>query len=290
MNDIILPMKVHAVKLEYRRLMLENMPHGHFAVKKGVWNVVITYDPDQPKYNTRYPRTLYVSSKLGRKYTEIINNYLKIKSEYELLLASWKSLYNVAPPRIRFPIKQFSDPHGMNNDFFNRQPEHCGKYIPDNPTESEFGELKSKNELMGADILKLMDIPFKYETKVTFVETNETINPDYLINFYEIDRCAYLEILGMNDKGDYSMRTASKINGFSRSGYRPGREVIYVLLYDKANFDRDYFVSQVLSAFNDMIPDSALVWDTKPVYSIKTPSSDESWGNPTLGDSTAPAC
>ena len=29
MNDIVYPMKVHAVKLEYRRLMLEKMPHGY---------------------------------------------------------------------------------------------------------------------------------------------------------------------------------------------------------------------------------------------------------------------
>ena len=114
---------------------------------------------------------------------------------------------------------------------------------------------------MGSDILKLMDIPFKYETEVTFVETKETINPDYLINFYEIDRCAYLEILGMNDKLDYSIRTASKINGFSRDVYRPGREVIYVVLYDKSNFDRDYFIGEILSAFNNMIPDDALIWN-----------------------------
>ena len=81
-----------------------------------------------------------------------------------------------------------------------------------------------------------------------------------MINFFEIDRCAYLEILGMNDKVDYSVRTAAKMNSFSKDTYRPGREVIYVILYDKANFDEDYFVSQILTAFNNMIPDSALVW------------------------------
>ena len=86
--------------------------------------------------------------------------------------------------------------------------------------------------------------------------------PDYLINFFEIDRCSYLEILGMNDRYDYSVKTATKINSFSKDQYRPGREVIYVLLYDKANFDEDYFVSQVLTAFDTMIPDNAIVWKT----------------------------
>ena len=28
-------------------------------------------------------------------------------------------------------------------------------------------------------------------------------------------------------------------------------------------FDSEYFISQVLSAFNDMIPDSALIWDSE---------------------------
>ena len=69
---------------------------------------------------------------------------------------------------------------------------------------------------MGADLLDLMDIPFKYETAVALPAIDETINPDYLVNFYEIDRCAYLEILGMNDKVDYSLRTATKVTGFSK--------------------------------------------------------------------------
>ena len=62
-------------------------------------------------------------------------------------------------------------------------------------------------------------------------------------------------------KVDYSLRTATKITGFSRETYRPGKEVIYIHIYDRQNFDRDYFVSQVLSAFNDMIPDEALDWE-----------------------------
>ena len=149
----------------------------------------------------------------------------------------------------------------MNNDYYNECQAKLGKYTSDNPTMSEHGDLKSKNELMGLDLLKEMGIPFKYETEIYLAAINETINPDCLLNFYEIDRCAYLEILGMNDKIEYYVKTCNKIYGFSKENYRPGREVIYVILYDKHNFDKEYFVSQVLSAFNDMIPDDALVWE-----------------------------
>ena len=260
MNRITYPMKVHAVKLEYRRLLLKAMPHGYFRIIKGIKNVVISFDPENSKCTPNHPRTLRVSSKLGKKYSEIIINYQKIKSEYEDLLNSWHSTYSFAPPRVRFPIKQFYDPHGMNNSFFNNQPACLGKYVPDNPTVSDHGTLKSKNEQFGADLLKLMGIPFKYETEVYLASIEDTINPDYLVNFYEIDRCAYVELLGMNDKIYYSIRASTKITGFSKEKYRPGREVIYVHVYDKNNFDEDYFVSQVLTAFNDMIPDDALIW------------------------------
>lgn len=261
MERIILPMKVHAVKLEYRRLMIDKLIQGYFCIKRGRKTVAITHDPEYPQYSPRHPRLLSISSKLGKKYSEKINRYLKVKSEYDSLLDSWNATYNFAPPRVKFPITQFYDPHVMNNAYYNNKSGCLGRYVPENPTFSEDGELKSKNELMGAELLHQMGIPFKYETELYIEETDERINPDYLVNFYEIDRCSYLEVLGMNDKGDYSVRTSSKINSYSKGKYRPGREVIYVHLYDKYNFDSVYFVQQVLTAFDSMIPDSSLEWN-----------------------------
>ena len=246
MDKIFLPIKVHAVKLEYLRLKLEKMPHGYFNRRRGQSVVVVTYEPDNPKCSSKRPRIFFTSTKRGKLYTEIINGYLNIKKEFDYLLTRWNSTYCFAPPRVKFPIKQFHDP------------------------------------LMAATALKQMDIPFKYETELYIEETDEKINPDFLINFFEIDRCSYLEVLGMNDKGDYAVRTSAKINSYSRGEYRPGREVIYVLMYDKYNFDEVYFIQQVLSAFDSMIPDSALEWG-KDFFSIQLSSSDESCGNTTLG-------
>ena len=262
MNEIILPMKVHAVKLEYKRQMLMKIPHGYFRYVKGIKTVVINYDPDNASINSVRPRRLRVTSKLGRKYSELITSYSNLMAEYTDLLKDWNLKYRINPPKVNFPIKQYYDPHIMNNRFFAEQAECQGSYSSDKPTISEHGVLKSKNEQFGADLLKQLDIPFKYETSVYIDAIKDTINPDYLVNFYEIDRCAYLEILGLNDKIEYSMRTAKKIYGFSKEKYRPGHEVIYVMLYDKQNFDEDYFVSEVLSAFNNLIPDKALIWDS----------------------------
>ena len=262
MKKVFFPMKVHAVKLEYRRLILEKSVRGYFKVKNGRQYVYITRDPTVPSCDVNHPRKLLVTSKRGKMYSDLINESLSIKAEYDSLLQSWNSIYNFAPPRIKFPIKQFADPHEMNNDYFLRQRDCLGKYTPDKPTVSDNGKLKSKNEQIAADLLNHMGIPFKYETALYLPSIEEMLNPDFLINFYEIDKCVYVEILGMSEKIDYTIRTAKKLKGFSYDYYRPGREVIYIFLYDKQNFDEDYFVSQVLSAFNDMIPDSAIIWNT----------------------------
>lgn len=261
MNNIIYPEKVHAVKLEYRRQKLEKMVQGCIKIIDGVPKVYVTYDPDYPQYDKSHPRRLVASSRLGKFYIEKIKEYQSVKSEYDSLLNSWNERFRQAPPRVIFPISQFYDPHIMNNEFFKKQQDCTGRYKSDNPTVSDHGELKSKNEQFAADLLKQMDIPFKYETSVYLPAINEIINPDYLVNFYEIDRCAYLEVLGMGDKVDYSLKTGTRIFGLSSEHYRPGREVIYIFLYDRYNFDEGYFINEVFAAFENMIPNCALVWE-----------------------------
>ena len=261
MNSIVFPMKVLAVKLEYRRQKLERMVQGHTIIRNGKLRLVITRDPSIPKISARHQRVISPDTKLGKYYSDLINEYQVLKSEYDALLILWNSMYCISPPKVKFPIVQYSDPHGMNNEYYKACKENLGKYTPDNPTVCEHGELKSKNEQFGLDLLKDLGIPFKYEPEIYLKEIDETINPDCIVNFFEIDRCSYLEIFGMNDKIEYTVKTCNKIYGFSKEKYRPGREVIYVFMYDKYNFDKEYFVSQVLAAFDTMIPDDALIWE-----------------------------
>ena len=287
-DRVFLPIKVHAVKLAYRKRLLDNLIHGYFCVRRGNKAVAVTFDPDNMKCSSANPKVHYVSSKQGKEYAEAVTEYLNLKAEYDYLLNMWNLMYSFPPPKVNFPIKQFLANHKMDNDFYKNQVGNKGKYTTDNPTVSDLGVFKSKNEQMAADALKELGIPFKYETELYIPEVEEWINPDFLLDFYEIDRCAYLEVLGMNDKLNYAVTTSTKINNYSKGKYRPGREVIYVHLYDKYNFDKNYFIQQVLSAFDSMIPDSALEWG-KDFFSIQLSSSDESCGNTTLRNKKASA-
>ena len=90
MDRIILPIKVHAVKLDYRRQLLETMVQGYFSVRKGCNVVIVTRDPDNEKCTPKTPWIYRISSKRGKIYAEAVNNYLAVKNEYDALLKEWK--------------------------------------------------------------------------------------------------------------------------------------------------------------------------------------------------------
>ena len=85
--------------------------------------------------------------------------------------------------------------------------------------------------------------------------------PDFLLSFYEIDRCVYAEICGRTDDADYSSKLARKTCFYAQNHYRQGREIILCYMYDRSNFDEENFEELVLGSYNMLIPDSALDWE-----------------------------
>lgn len=255
-----LPLKVHAVKIRYRELLLREMVHGRFGMYKGKRCVYLTYIPDDSSVSILNRKRYVLNSENGRKYSPQIERYLLIKAEYDRLLSDWRSTYAFEPPAIKFPVVPTYDPHHMDNRFFDDAEDNTNPIPADHPVYSGDCVLKSKNEQIGKGILERLGIPYKYEVGLE-VENPDGYVPDFLLSFYEIDRCAYAEICGMSDKYDYSRTVAQKINFYSRNNYRPGREVIYSFMYDKYNFDEEYFTAQVLGAYDSLIPDSSLDWE-----------------------------
>ena len=255
-----LPIKTHAVKIRYREQMLRQMVHGRFGTHHGCRCVFIFYDPNNDSVSQKNQKRYSIESKQGRHYTPLIERFLILNAEYEKLLTDWRSTYVFEPPMVSFPISNTYDPHHMDNRFFDEAIAKSNSIPVEHPVYSGDDILKSKNEQIGKSLIKALGIPYKYEAALD-INNPEGYVPDYLLSFFEIDRCIYAELLGMTDKYEYSRTTAQKINFYSSNHYRPGREIIYCFMYDKYNFDEEYFVSQILGAFETLIPDSALDWN-----------------------------
>ena len=255
-----LPIKTHAEKIRYREHLLRQMVHGFFGTHRGYRCVYITYDPADDSITPKNPKRYRVESKQGILFTPLIERFLLQKAEYEQLLADWRSTYVFEPPMVRFPLVSTYDPHHMNNRFFEEACSNSNNMPVEHPVYSGDDILKSKNEQMAKSLFQTLGIPFKYEAALD-INNPDGYVPDYLLSLFEIDRCIYAEICGMTDKYEYSRTTAQKINFYSSNHYRPGREIIYCFMYDKYNFDEEYFVAQILGAFETLIPDSALDWE-----------------------------
>ena len=253
-----LPLKVHAVKIKYRERLLRNIPHGKFSTYRGKRSILVTYIPGNPDVSVRSPKRYVLTGKLGKLYTPQIEQYLNIKAEYDRLLAEWRATYSFEPPEVKFPIVQTYDPHGMNNEYYEQAVANQSDMPNKHPVYSGDDVFKSKNEQFGKDVLCSLGIPYKYET---LLGDENAKNPDFLLSFFEIDRCIYAEICGMTDDYEYSTKLARKINFYSTHNYRHEREVIYCFMHDKYNFDEECFAAMVLSAFDMLIPDSALDWN-----------------------------
>ena len=255
-----LPKRVHAVKIRYREQVLRKLPHGRFGMYKGKKCVYISYLPGKANVTGRTQERHFLDSAKGREFAPQIKKYLAVRAEFDKLLAEWRAEYASDPPMVKFPIVQPFDPQHLDNKFFQNAEANANTKKNDHPVYSDDDVLRSKNEQFGKGVFKKLGIPYKYEAALA-VNNPAGYVPDYLLSFYEIDRCIYAEICGMSDDYDYSTTIAKKLSFYSKNQYRPGREIVYGFMYDKYNFDEEYFAWQVLSAFDTLIPESALDWE-----------------------------
>lgn len=256
---MLLPLKVHAVKIRYRERKLKEMVHGRMATLGGKSYVYISYIPNDKSVSRHHQLRYRTDSSKGKEFAPQVAKYIKAKAEFDRLLLDWRALYIFEPPEVRFPISNTWDPHHMDNRFFLDAVANSNDLSAKHPVYSGGDVLKSKNEQFGKDKLVELGIPYKYEPALD-INNPDGIVPDFLLSFYEIDRCAYAEIGGMTDKYEYSRSIAEKINFYSSNNYRQGREMIYCFMFDKNNFDEEVFAAAVLASYNVLIPDDALDW------------------------------
>lgn len=254
-----LPLKVHAVKIRYRERALQEMVHGRIANMGGKRYVYVTYVPGDDSVSKHHQLRYCVDSPKGREFAPKVAKYIKVKAGFDKLLLDWRELYRFEPPEVRFPICSTWDPHHMDNRFYKDTAEATNELSVQHPVYSGGDVLKSKNEQFGKDKLVELGIPYKYEPALD-IPNPDGIIPDFLISFFEIDRCVYAEIGGMSEKYDYSRSIAEKIQFYSANFYRHGREMIYCFMFDKHNFDEEVFAAQVLAAYDVLIPEDALDW------------------------------
>lgn len=107
----------------------------------------------------------------------------------------------------------------------------CSENGYDNSTEfytSNGENVRSKSEVIIADTLKRMKIPYKYEVSVD-LKNGKTIYPDFCCLNLRTRQEIFWEHFGLMDDPDYVLKTMAKIQYMQESGYYLGRNFIFTM-------------------------------------------------------------
>ncbi len=94
------------------------------------------------------------------------------------------------------------------------------------PFLTENGEhVRSKSEILIANLLKHLEIPYRYECPLT-LDHNFTIHPDFTLLSVARRKEIYFEHLGMMDDLDYLTKALKRVAMYERNGYYPGDQLL----------------------------------------------------------------
>ncbi len=86
-------------------------------------------------------------------------------------------------------------------------------------------QVRSKSEILIADTLDRMGIPYRYECPLE-LDNRVTLHPDFTVLNVRTRQEMYWEHMGMMDDSEYCEKALSRILNYERNGLFPGTELI----------------------------------------------------------------
>lgn len=172
---------------------------------------------------------------MGKLYAPIIDRYLKLKAEYDHLMALWNSEYWIEPRTIAYPLLK-TRKNFMDSTFFENAVPNANSYKNERSIGFEGMDLRSKNELIACESLTKMGFEVKIEPEIRFDDFT-VFDPDILINLPEADKCLALEIDGAMDKNGYVAKAEKRKTDYHTHGLKEYKDVLFLRLYDPYEFD-----------------------------------------------------
>jgi len=86
--------------------------------------------------------------------------------------------------------------------------------------------VRSKTEIIIADTLNRMGVPYRYEFPVQ-LKGHTTIHPDFTVLNIRLRKTFFWEHFGMMDDAHYSVKALERIHNYEKNGYYPGSHLIF---------------------------------------------------------------
>lgn len=212
------------IKLSYLEYRLSLLPKGWISIYRGRQVVYVTSDPYDETITSYNKRRFYTNTDKGIFYKNLIEEYLKLESEYKELRRLWYSTFSVDPIKIEYPLNQRLS--GISSDYFRSAVPNQNELRVKNPISYNGQILRSKNELIAVQNIENMGFEWKSEVKLQV--RNHIFYPDVVFDIPFLYKSVALEVDGMMDEESYSKKSDKRLNKYLRAGFTEFTDVLFV--------------------------------------------------------------
>ena len=125
-------------------------------------------------------------------------------------------------------FKFIRDPSSYNNDAWNQMIPCSNPREISNEYYDDYGfHVRTRGEMMVGNVLKDLGLEAKYEPTLV-LKGGRKKSPDYSFPIPVIDRCFFIEFMGMADDEGYIESNYGKIDEYMRSGILLNRDLIVI--------------------------------------------------------------
>ncbi len=229
--------------ISYYQDRLMKLPQGYFGRDKDAAIVYVTHVPGEQPGEKRKRFRYRLTSEKGQKWADLVREYRKCKDKLDELMTVWNSTYRFPPRKIAFPLVR-RDPSMFTADFFNAAAECANPAQAERPIEYKGRILRSKNELIGCQIIEKLGYEFKVEIAVGS-DPFYMLYPDITFLVPEQERCIGVEINGAVDNIKYANKSLNRQSEYIKNGLMISKDVIFVDIADSGSFYVRQFETQV---------------------------------------------
>ena len=108
--------------------------------------------------------------------------------------------------------------------------------------------VRSKSEMMIANLLSAMQLPYQYEKPLHL--NGKTVFPDFTILDTVSRTEVYFEHFGLMDQGDYRIAALQKIVNYEKAGFVAGKDFLFSFESEQVPFDIDWIRKKLCERFD----------------------------------------
>ena len=236
------------VYLKERQAALKTAPAGHLRIShcKNYCQYFECDDKNEERKYISVKQESYIRSLAQKEYDEKICRILdkRIRKLTSFLDGGrYEEIYNLyaglpdGKKKFIVPVELTPDEyaqHWMNE-------EYRAKPFLESDVSNYYNSLgnrmRSKSEIIIADTLTTMNIPYRYECAL-LLEDGRVIYPDFTILRKSDRKIVYLEHLGMMDDTQYSINAVDRISLYEKNGFYLGEDLFLTFETSRKQIDR----------------------------------------------------